>query len=75
MIVVTHEMRFAREVADEVIFMDQGVIVERDKPEEIFTNPKEERTKQVFEYDSIKRLHTFMCNLFFIWLLLFSSNL
>jgi cystine transport system ATP-binding protein len=46
MIVVTHEMRFAREVADEVIFMDQGVIVERNKPEEIFTNPKEERTKK-----------------------------
>ncbi|MEH7352876.1 amino acid ABC transporter ATP-binding protein [Neobacillus drentensis] len=46
MIVVTHEMRFAREAADEVIFMDQGVIVERDKPNEIFTNPKEERTKK-----------------------------
>jgi L-cystine transport system ATP-binding protein len=46
MIVVTHEMRFAREAADEVIFMDQGVIVERGKPEDIFTNPKEERTKQ-----------------------------
>jgi L-cystine transport system ATP-binding protein len=46
MIVVTHEMRFAREAADEVIFMDQGVVVERDKPEEIFTNPKEERTKK-----------------------------
>jgi cystine transport system ATP-binding protein len=46
MIVVSHEMRFAREVADEVIFMDQGVIVERDKPEEIFTNPKEERTRK-----------------------------
>ncbi len=46
MIVVTHEMRFAREAADEVIFMDQGVIVERGKPVDIFTNPKEERTKQ-----------------------------
>ncbi|MFB5194945.1 amino acid ABC transporter ATP-binding protein [Neobacillus sp. KR4-4] len=46
MIVVTHEMRFAREAADEVIFMDQGVIVERNKPEEIFTNPKEERTRK-----------------------------
>jgi L-cystine transport system ATP-binding protein len=46
MIVVTHEMRFAREAADEVIFMDQGVVVERDKPEEIFTNPKEERTRK-----------------------------
>ncbi|WP_040204061.1 amino acid ABC transporter ATP-binding protein [Neobacillus jeddahensis] len=46
MIVVTHEMRFAREAADEVIFMDGGVIVERNKPEEIFTNPREERTKK-----------------------------
>jgi L-cystine transport system ATP-binding protein len=46
MIVVTHEMRFAREAADEVIFMDQGVIVERDKPEVIFTQPKEERTRK-----------------------------
>ncbi|MDN3019709.1 amino acid ABC transporter ATP-binding protein [Paenibacillus sp. BSR1-1] len=46
MIVVTHEMRFARDVADEVIFMDGGVIVERNKPEEIFTNPKEERTRK-----------------------------
>jgi cystine transport system ATP-binding protein len=46
MIVVTHEMRFAREAADEVIFMDQGVVVERDKPEIIFTNPKEDRTRK-----------------------------
>jgi cystine transport system ATP-binding protein len=46
MIVVTHEMRFAREAADEVIFMDHGVIVERDTPEAIFTNPKEERTRK-----------------------------
>jgi L-cystine transport system ATP-binding protein len=46
MIVVTHEMRFAREAADEVIFMDQGVVVERNKPDEIFTHPKEERTKR-----------------------------
>ncbi|HWO94825.1 MAG TPA: amino acid ABC transporter ATP-binding protein [Bacillus sp. (in: firmicutes)] len=46
MVVVTHEMRFAKEVADEVIFMDQGVIVERGKPEEIFDQPKEERTRR-----------------------------
>lgn len=46
MVVVTHEMRFAQEAADEVLFMDGGVIIERGKPEEIFTNPKEERTKQ-----------------------------
>lgn len=45
MVVVTHEMGFAREVADRVIFMDGGKIVEEATPEEIFTNPKEERTK------------------------------
>jgi L-cystine transport system ATP-binding protein len=46
MVVVTHEMRFAKEAADEVLFLDQGVIVERGNPEQIFTNPKEARTKQ-----------------------------
>ncbi|MGE6487055.1 amino acid ABC transporter ATP-binding protein [Paenisporosarcina sp. NPDC076898] len=46
MVVVTHEMRFANDVADEVIFMDQGKIIERSKPIDMFTNPKEERTKQ-----------------------------
>ncbi|CEG28878.1 L-cystine import ABC transporter ATP-binding protein TcyC [Bacillus sp. B-jedd] len=46
MVVVTHEMRFARDVANEVIFMDGGVVVERDLPENIFTNPKHERTRQ-----------------------------
>lgn len=45
MIVVTHEMGFAREVSDRVIFMDGGYIVEEDTPEEIFGNPKQERTK------------------------------
>ncbi|MCM3570289.1 amino acid ABC transporter ATP-binding protein [Neobacillus mesonae] len=49
MVVVTHEMRFAREAADEIIFFDQGVIMERGVPEEIFTNPKEERTKRFLE--------------------------
>ncbi len=46
MIVVTHEMGFAREVGDRVIFMDNGRIVEEGTPEEIFTNPKHERTKK-----------------------------
>ncbi len=45
MIVVTHEMGFARDVADRVIFMDGGVIVEEGKPADIFTNPKEVRTR------------------------------
>ena len=46
MIVVTHEMGFAKEVADEIIFMDQGVILEQGTPEQIFENPKFERTKE-----------------------------
>ncbi len=46
MIVVTHEMGFAREVGDRVIFMDNGKIVEEGTPEEIFTNPKHERTRK-----------------------------
>ncbi len=44
MVVVTHEMGFAREVADRVIFMDAGVIVEQGTPEQIFSSPKEQRT-------------------------------
>ncbi|MBH5317611.1 amino acid ABC transporter ATP-binding protein [Paenibacillus sp. GSMTC-2017] len=46
MIIVTHEMSFAQDVAGHVIFMDEGVIVESGKPNDIFTSPKEERTKQ-----------------------------
>jgi len=45
MIVVTHEMGFAKEVADEVIFMDEGMIVERAQTKEFFANPKNDRTK------------------------------
>ncbi len=45
MVVVTHEMGFAREVADRVLFMDEGKIVETGTPEHFFTNPQEERTK------------------------------
>ena len=45
MVIVTHEMGFAREVADRVVFMDGGYLVEEGSPEEIFDNPKEERVK------------------------------
>lgn len=45
MVIVTHEMGFAREVGDKIIFMDQGVIVEEGTPEEVFGNSKEDRTK------------------------------
>ncbi|HSK28810.1 MAG TPA: amino acid ABC transporter ATP-binding protein, partial [Candidatus Limnocylindria bacterium] len=45
MIVVSHEMGFAREVADQMVFMDGGQIVETNVPEEFFSNPQHERTK------------------------------
>ena len=45
MLIVTHEMEFAKEVSDRVIFMDQGVIAEQGTPQEIFEHPKEERTR------------------------------
>ncbi|MBY0416218.1 MAG: amino acid ABC transporter ATP-binding protein [Bdellovibrionales bacterium] len=51
MIIVTHEMDFAREVSDRVIFMDKGLIVEQGTPQEVFNSPKEQRT-----IDFIKRL-------------------
>lgn len=46
MIVVTHEMGFARDVADRVVFMADGVVLEEGKPGEIFTNPKQQRTRE-----------------------------
>jgi polar amino acid transport system ATP-binding protein len=46
MVVVTHEMGFAREVADRVIFVDEGVIAEEAPPEEFFNNPKSPRLKE-----------------------------
>ena len=45
MVVVTHEMGFAREVADRVLFIDEGIVMEEGTPEEIFSNPQNERTK------------------------------
>jgi ABC-type histidine transport system ATPase subunit len=45
MIVVTHEMAFARDVADRVVFMDQGVVVEQGPPDQLFTNPKSDRLR------------------------------
>lgn len=46
MVIVTHEMAFARDVADRVIFMDGGYIIEQGDPKEVIEHPKEERTKQ-----------------------------
>ena len=50
MVIVTHEMGFAREVADRIIYMDQGHIVEEGSPKQIFTDAKEEKTKQFLAY-------------------------
>ncbi len=54
MIVVTHEMAFARDISDRVIFMDGGVIVEEGEPAQIFGSPKEERTKLFLKRFSVK---------------------
>ena len=58
MIIVTHEMQFAKAVADRVIFMDQGQIVEEAKPEEFFEHPTTERAKQflnVFTFEHVEK--------------------
>lgn len=60
MIIVTHEMSFAKAVSDRVLFLDKGEIVEEDIPEELFENPKTERARRflnTFEYDAVKH-HT-----------------
>jgi len=57
MLIVTHQMEFARAVADRIIFMDEGQIIEEANPEEFWTNPKTERAKkflQTFEFESRK---------------------
>ena len=45
MVIVTHEMSFARDISDHIIFMDGGVIVEEGTPEEVINNPQQQRTK------------------------------
>ena len=57
MLIVTHEMQFARAIADRIIFLDNGKIVEEATPDEFFDNPKTERAKQLlntFEFDSVR---------------------
>ncbi|NLW15799.1 MAG: amino acid ABC transporter ATP-binding protein [Erysipelothrix sp.] len=49
MVIVTHEMSFAKDVSDRIVFMDAGVIVEQGTPEEVLDNPQEERTKQFLD--------------------------
>lgn len=55
MLIVTHEMRFAREVADEIIFMENGYVVEQAPPDVFFTNPKMKRSKMFINMQSDKR--------------------
>lgn len=54
MIIVTHEMQFAKEVADKVIFMDKGVIVEQGSPDEVLVNPRNPRTRGFLKLEKIK---------------------
>jgi polar amino acid transport system ATP-binding protein len=49
MLIATHEMSFARDIADRVVFLDEGVILEQGSPEEIFSTPKEPRTQQFLQ--------------------------
>lgn len=49
MLIVTHQMEFACAVADRIVFMDEGVIVEENNPEDFFTNPKTDRAKRFLE--------------------------
>lgn len=53
MVIVTHEMGFAKEVADWIVFMSEGNIIERGHPEEFFSNPKEERTREFLSTTSL----------------------
>ena len=49
LIIVTHEMAFAKEISDRIVFMDEGIILEQGTPDEIFNNPKEKRTKEFLQ--------------------------
>ena len=59
MVIVTHEMNFAKEVADRIIFMAEGIIVEQGTPEEIFRNPQNERTKSFTTIECFRRRQSF----------------
>lgn len=54
MVIVTHEMGFAREVADRIVYMNEGRIIEKGTPEQIFENPQEERTKDFLKTNVLK---------------------
>ena len=56
MLIVTHEMQFAKEVADRIIFMDKGIIEEDGKPEQVLSNPKSERTREFLKLTKLADL-------------------
>ena len=61
MVIVTHEMEFAKAVADRIVFLDGGVIVEEGEPKEFFEHPKTERAKKflnTFHYEEAKEVPT-----------------
>ena len=70
MIVVTHEMGFAKEVADSMIFMDEGKIVEKADTNEFFANPKSDRTKAIFKSNFIGLNFLYSSTFIFIYLYL-----
>ncbi|MBQ4377847.1 MAG: amino acid ABC transporter ATP-binding protein, partial [Treponema sp.] len=59
MLIVTHRLEFARAVADRIVFIDEGVIVEQSTPEEFFTNPKTERAKKFLDAFKFEKRVTF----------------
>ena len=59
MLIVTHQLEFARAVADRIVFIDEGVIVEEASPDEFFTNPKTERAKKFLDAFKFEKRVTF----------------
>ena len=74
MVIVTHEMRFAHQIANRVIFMDGGVVVEQGTPEDVFTNPKEERTKKFYKCCNKEGLKAYALRPFYIYLFVESAK-
>ncbi len=70
MVIVTHEMGFAKEVSDRVVFMDQGVILEMGTPEEIFESPPKEIRTQAFFKEICEKLKHFVKKCFSFFTLL-----
>ena len=72
MVIVTHEMSFARDVADRAIFMDQGRIVEQGPAKSLFANPQQPRTRQFWKNSLCSSIYVLICSRKFFWSKLFS---